>query len=54
MLLFDKPVAGYEGDHFFFTLLTAFGCVGMWAAVFADVGVAFLAILNAMRALKTS
>jgi len=24
----------------------------MWAAVFADVGVAFLAILNAMRAMK--
>jgi Cd2+/Zn2+-exporting ATPase len=34
--------------------LTAVGFVGMWAAVFADVGVAFLAILNAMRALKTT
>lgn len=32
-------------------LLAALGMVSMWAAVFADVGVAFLAILNAMRAL---
>ncbi len=33
-------------------LLTAFGVTSMWAAVFADVGVAFLAILNAMRAMR--
>ena len=33
-------------------VLTAFGYTNMWAAVFADVGVAVLAILNAMRALK--
>lgn len=33
-------------------LLAAVGVATMWAAVFADVGVAFLAILNAMRALK--
>ncbi len=32
--------------------LAAVGLASMWAAVFADVGVAFLAILNAMRALK--
>ncbi|MCR5452503.1 MAG: cadmium-translocating P-type ATPase [Lachnospiraceae bacterium] len=32
-------------------LLGALGLAGMWAAVFADVGVAFLAILNSMRAL---
>ena len=30
----------------------ALGIAGMWLAVFADVGVAFLAILNAMRALR--
>lgn len=35
-------------------LLVAAGKAGMWAAVFADVGVAFIAILNAMRALRTS
>ena len=34
-------------------LLAAIGLASMWAAVFADVGVAFIAILNAMRALKT-
>ena len=27
---------------------------GMWVAVFADVGVAVLAILNAMRAMRVS
>ena len=32
-------------------LLGAFGTATMWEAVFADVGVAFLAILNAMRCL---
>ena len=32
--------------------LAAIGFASMWAAVFADVGVAFLAILNAMRAMK--
>lgn len=33
--------------------LVATGLVGMWMAVFADVGVAILAILNSMRTLKT-
>ncbi len=33
-------------------LLAAFGIAHMWAAIFADVGVAFIAILNAMRPLK--
>ena len=31
--------------------LGALGLAGLWAAVFADVGVAFLAVLNALRAL---
>lgn len=35
-----------------FLLLGALGIANMWAAVFADVGVAVLAILNAMRMLK--
>ena len=35
-----------------FLLLGAFGVATMWEAVFADVGVAVLAILNAMRMLK--
>ncbi len=33
-------------------LLGAFGLANLWLAVFADVGVAVIAILNAMRALK--
>ncbi len=33
-------------------LLAALGAASMWAAVFADVGVAVIAILNAMRAMK--
>ncbi len=33
-------------------ILAAFGHATMWMAVFADVGVAFLAILNAMRCLR--
>ena len=34
-------------------LLGAFGMANMWEAVFADVGVSIIAILNATRALKT-
>ncbi|MBR5207405.1 MAG: HAD-IC family P-type ATPase, partial [Erysipelotrichaceae bacterium] len=37
---------------FVILLLGALGKAGMWAAVFADVGVAVLAILNAIRAMK--
>ena len=33
-------------------VLSAFGIAGMWLAVFADVGVLILAVLNAMRALN--
>ena len=33
-------------------VLGAIGWAGLWAAIFADVGVTVLAILNAMRALQ--
>ncbi|MBR3794844.1 MAG: cadmium-translocating P-type ATPase [Clostridia bacterium] len=33
-------------------LLAAFGMAGMWLAVFADVGVALICVLNAMRAMR--
>ena len=33
-------------------LLVALGAAGMWAAIFADVGVMVLAVLNAIRALR--
>jgi Cd2+/Zn2+-exporting ATPase len=35
-----------------FLALGAFGFATMWEAVFADVGVAFIAVVNAMRAMK--
>ncbi len=35
-------------------ILSAVGLTGMWLAVFADVGVMVLAVINAMRALKVS
>ena len=35
-------------------ILGALGLANLWLAVFADVGVAFLAILNALRALAIS
>ena len=33
-------------------ILSAFGYANLWAAVFADVGVTFIAVLNSMRALS--
>ena len=33
-------------------VLATFGMAGMWAAVFADVGVALICVLNAMRAMR--
>ena len=41
------------GVKFLVLGLAALGLANMWLAVFADVGVACLAILNAMRALRT-
>ncbi|MCH5191116.1 MAG: cadmium-translocating P-type ATPase [Oscillospiraceae bacterium] len=40
------------GIKILFLILGAFGIANMWMAVFADVGVSVIAILNAMRALK--
>ncbi len=40
------------GIKCFFLILGAFGIANMWEAVFADVGVALLAILNAMRVIR--
>ena len=35
-------------------LLAALGVANMWEAVFADVGVALLCVLNALRLMHTS
>lgn len=42
------------GIKIFVLLLSAFGLSTMWEAVFADVGVSVLAVLNALRALKVN
>ena len=34
-------------------VLGALGIAGMWAAIFADVGVMVIAVLNAIRAMRT-
>ena len=41
------------GVKAFFLLLGAFGIATLWEAVFADVGVTVLAVLNSMRVMKT-
>jgi Cd2+/Zn2+-exporting ATPase len=40
------------GVKFFVLILGAVGLASMWAAVFADVGVALIAVLNAARVMK--
>ena len=40
------------GVKFLCLILGAFGIANMWLAIFADVGVMVLAVLNAIRALK--
>ena len=40
------------GVKLLFLLLAAFGVANMWEAVFADVGVTVIAVLNALRAMK--
>ena len=40
------------GIKFLVLILEAFGYANMWAAVFADVGVSVIAILNAIRAMR--
>ncbi|MGQ9532273.1 MAG: heavy metal translocating P-type ATPase [Desulfotomaculales bacterium] len=47
----SQNVALSLGGKALFVALGAFGLAGIWEAVFADVGVALLAVLNATRAL---
>lgn len=42
------------GVKIFFILLGSFGMAGIWEAVFADVGLAILAILNSVRTIRAS
>lgn len=55
-----RKCIGIVKQNIVFSLVVKFGCLGlvaigianMWAAIFADVGVMVLAVLNAIRALK--
>ncbi len=47
-----QNIAFAMGVKFFFILLGVFGIATMWEAVFGDMGVAIIAILNAMRVMK--
>ena len=49
-----ENIAGAIGIKVLVLILAAAGLATMWMAVFADVGVTVLAVLNAMRALKTT
>ncbi|MEW6004948.1 MAG: heavy metal translocating P-type ATPase [Stygiobacter sp.] len=48
-----QNIAFAMGVKLFFILLGAFGIATMWEAVFGDMGVAIIAILNAMRVMRT-
>lgn len=52
LLIVKENIIFALGVKFAVLVLGAVGLAAMWAAVFADVGVAFLAILNALRILK--
>jgi len=52
MMIARQNIAFALGVKLAVMLLGALGIANMWIAVFADVGVAMLAILNAMRAMK--
>ena len=52
MLLVKENIAFAIGIKILFLILGAFGLITMWGAVFADVGVAVIAILNSLRALR--
>ena len=52
LTIVQQNIAFALGVKFIVLILSALGLGNMWIAVFADVGVSVLAILNAMRALR--
>ncbi|MFR8287309.1 MAG: heavy metal translocating P-type ATPase, partial [Christensenellaceae bacterium] len=56
----SRKCIGIVKQNIVFSLIVKFGCLAlvaagiadMWAAIFADVGVMILAVLNAIRALR--
>ena len=52
MAIVKKNIIFAIGIKALVLILGAFGYAGMWLAIFADVGVMVIAILNAMRAMR--
>lgn len=52
LTIVKENIAFALGIKVLFLILGAFGVVTMWGAVFADVGVTLIAVLNSLRALK--
>lgn len=52
LTIVKENIAFALGIKVLFLILGAFGFVTMWGAVFADVGVTLIAVLNSIRALK--
>ncbi len=52
LIIVKENIAFALGIKALFLILGAFGFVTMWGAVFADVGVTLIAVLNSLRALK--
>lgn len=52
MTIVKENIAFALGIKALFLILGAFGFVTMWRAVFADVGVTLIAVINSLRALK--
>ena len=41
------------GVKILFLILSVYGCMTMWGAIFADTGIALIAIINSLRCYKT-
>ena len=54
MRIVRENIAFTVGVKVLCMVLGALGMAGMWAAVFADVGVMVLAVMNALRAMLQS
>ena len=52
MMIVRENIVFALGIKMLILILGTLGFAGMWLAVFADVGVSVIAILNAMRTLK--
>ncbi|MPM95353.1 Cadmium, zinc and cobalt-transporting ATPase [bioreactor metagenome] len=52
MNIIMQNIVGAIGIKIIILILGALGYAGMWLAIFADVGVSLIAILNSIRLLK--